>query len=125
MMGREEMVALAERVIADLPAPIAKALDGVAIRVEEWAEPHQLASVRLQHPQQLLGLYAGTPLPYHTTHMQPASVNTVYLFRGAILAYAAQTGWPLARVIEHVLIHEIGHHFGYSDADMERIERET
>ena len=78
----------------------------------------------LDSPFDLLGLYRGVALPRQSILDVRTRPNMIFLYRRPILDYWCEEGLDLAAVIRHVLIHEIGHHFGFSDADMERIERE-
>lgn len=73
----------------------------------------------------LLGLYHGIGLPFKSVLHSGGGPDMIFLYRLPILNYARQTGDAIDAVIRHVYIHEIGHHFGFSDADMEAIEQET
>jgi predicted Zn-dependent protease with MMP-like domain len=70
----------------------------------------------------LLGLYRGVALPLKSVSDPLPDIDMIYLYRRPILDYWYDTGGDLFDIVRHVLIHEIGHHFGFSDADMERIE---
>jgi predicted Zn-dependent protease with MMP-like domain len=76
-------------------------------------------------PYQLLGLYHGISLTRKSIFNLQLLPNEVLIYREAITAYAATKGHALRDVVRHILIHEIGHHFGFSDADMEAIERQA
>ena len=75
-------------------------------------------------PEALLGLYRGVDLTQRSVFDQPQDLDMIFLYRRPILDYWCETGEDLTRVVRHVLIHEIGHHFGFSDEDMEAIEAE-
>src|SRR3546814_20579672 len=75
-----------------------------------------------ESPFDLLGLYRGVNLAQKSTYDTPDDLDMIYLYRRPILDYWCDRGEDLAEVVKHVLIHEIGHHFGFSDDDMERIE---
>lgn len=121
----EAVTAMAEAALADIPPAFTAKLDGVAIRVAEMPEDWMLRSVGVAHPLGLLGLYSGLPLGHKSVAAVVQHVDTIWLFRRPILAYWRRSGFPLADIVRHVLIHEIGHHFGLSDADMRRIEQQT
>jgi len=76
----------------------------------------------VEEPFDLLGLYRGVHLLHKSLADAPQDVDIIFLYRRPILDYWCETGEELMDVVRHVLIHEIGHHFGFSDEDMERIE---
>ena len=78
----------------------------------------------LESPFDLLGLYQGVDLTRKSFADQPAENDMIFLYRRPILDYWCETEEDLVRVVRHVLIHEIGHHFGFSDDDMDRIEQQ-
>ena len=116
------MTRMAEQALAAIPAPFLARLNGVAIRVLDLAEPSMLHRVGVEHPLRLLGLYTGVPFGRRSVAAVVQHVDAIYLFRRPILVRARQLGAPVEDVVRHVLVHEIGHHFGLSDADMKRIE---
>ena len=81
-----------------------------------------LKTLEIEDPAQLLGLYHGINLTRKSVLDVPMNPDEVILYREPIIAYSEHEGLPLAEVVNHVLIHEIGHHFGYSDEDMERLQ---
>jgi predicted Zn-dependent protease with MMP-like domain len=99
----------------------AKAGD-VLIRVEDFATDDVLQSLGIGSPFELLGLYHGVSLNHKSVMDLPRQPDMVFLYRRAILEEWAESGDSLGDLITHVLVHEIGHHFGFSDADMSRIE---
>jgi predicted Zn-dependent protease with MMP-like domain len=117
-----EIDALARRVLAALPRRFRGELASVVVRVEEFPDVETAAAMRLRSPFDLLGLYRGVALPDKSVSDPAPQIDMIFLYRRPILAYCAQSGEPLSLVVRHVLIHEIGHHFGFSDADMTRIE---
>lgn len=123
--GTAHLVALAEQALADIPDFLRRPIASLAIRVEEFADDDTLDDMGIESPFDLLGLYVGVPLTERSFTDSRGQPDTVLLFRRAILDYWCETGLSLADVVRHVLIHEIGHHYGYSDADMERIEAEA
>ena len=78
--------------------------------------------MKLESPYELLGLYRGVSLDEKSVSESPQDVDMIFLYRAPLLDYWCETGEDLSHLIRHVLIHEIGHHFGFSDADMEKIE---
>ena len=118
----DDIEALARRVLAALPRRFRRALAAVVVRVDDFPDADTAAAMRLRSPFDLLGLYRGVALPEKSISDPFPHIDMIFLYRRPILAFCAQTGEPLSRVVRHVLIHEIGHHFGFSDADMMRIE---
>lgn len=114
---------LAQAALAELPSRFRRELSEVVIRVAEFPDPTTLEALRLDNPDDLLGLYRGVAMPRKSVNDAQAHIDMIFLYRGPILLYCRATGERLADVVRHVLIHEIGHHFGFSDADMARIER--
>jgi predicted Zn-dependent protease with MMP-like domain len=82
-----------------------------------------LRELRIESPFDLMGLYQGIPLTQQSTFDVRHQPDIIFLYRRAILDYWCEGTDDLRAVVRHVLIHEIGHHFGFSDDDMERIER--
>lgn len=78
--------------------------------------------MELETPFDLLGLYRGVALPHKSVTGPGGEIDMVFLYRRPILDYWCETGEDLRHVVRHVLVHEIGHHFGFSDEDMERLE---
>jgi predicted Zn-dependent protease with MMP-like domain len=97
----------------------------VIIRVAEFPDPETEDEMDLESPFDLLGLYRGVSLDQKSVIDTPSDMDMIFLYRRPILDYWCETGEDLSHVVRHVLIHEIGHHFGLSDDDMERIEEET
>jgi predicted Zn-dependent protease with MMP-like domain len=117
-----EIEALARRVLDTLPSRLKRHLGSVAIRVEEFPDEETEAEMALDSPFDILGLYRGVALPRKSISDPRPQLDMIFLYRRPILDYWCETGEDLARVVRHVMIHEIGHHFGFSDADMARIE---
>ncbi len=120
----DDIARLAERVAAKLPDPIRAHLGTMVIRVEEFCDEDTEQSMDLESPFELLGLYRGVALSRKSLFDVPQDVDMIMLYRRPILDYWCETEEPLSRIVRHVLIHEIGHHLGFSDDDMERIENE-
>jgi predicted Zn-dependent protease with MMP-like domain len=114
--------AAAQAILDGLPEQFRAALGNLAIDVADFADAETLHSMRIRDPYDLLGLYDGVGLPFKSVSDPAAAPDRIFLYRVPILAYARANAEPVRRVIRHVLIHEIGHHFGFSDADMDLIE---
>jgi len=120
-----DMEAMAATAFAAIPIELRRHVDGVAIRVVDFPDRETEREMGLQSPFDLLGLYRGISLDQKSVAWTPTDVDMIFLYRRPILDYWVATGEPLINIVRHVLIHEIGHHFGLSDADMERIEAEA
>jgi predicted Zn-dependent protease with MMP-like domain len=88
----------------------------------EFPDEETCAQLGLRSPYHLLGLYRGVPRTRRSATYPPPYPDIISLYRGPILHYSSMTDQDLADVVRHVLVHEIGHHFGFSDNDMKRIE---
>jgi len=117
-----DLEALAGRALAALPRRFKRHLGPVVIRVEEFPDAETAAAMGLDSPFDLLGLYRGVALPLKSVGDPLSDLDMIFLYRRPILDYWCDGGEELFDVVRHVLIHEIGHHFGFSDADMARIE---
>jgi predicted Zn-dependent protease with MMP-like domain len=117
-----ELEELAQRALGTVPRRLKEALGPVVIRVEEFPDEETEKAMGLDSPFDILGLYRGVALPHKSVSDPRPDLDMIFLYRRPILDYWCETGEDLARLVRHVLIHEIGHHFGFSDEDMERIE---
>ena len=117
-----EIEALARQVLATMPSRLKRHLGPVAIRVEEFPDEATEAEMKLDSPFDILGLYRGVALPRKSISDPRPQLDMIFLYRRPILDYWCETGEDLARLVRHVLIQEIGHHFGFSDEEMARIE---
>ncbi|MBK1624742.1 metallopeptidase family protein [Afifella marina] len=119
----EEFERIALAAYDGLPEEFRALTGDIQIRVAERADRESLAAVGLTHPLELLGLFEGIGLAHApATPYSGLMPNRVWLYRQAILAYWQDHDERLEDIIAHVLVHEIGHHFGLSDDDMEEIE---
>jgi predicted Zn-dependent protease with MMP-like domain len=118
----EDLEKMAERALATIPAELKRHLGRVVIRVVEFPDAETEEEMGLESPFDILGLYRGVALPRQSVMDPRAEPELIFLYRRPILDYWCETGEELYAVVRHVLIHEIGHHFGFSDEDMERIE---
>ena len=117
-----EMEGMAYQELEHIPDELRRHCAGVAIRVEDFADDGVLDDMGIESPFDLMGLYHGIPLTKQSSQDVRHQPDMVFLYRRAILDYWCEGTDDLRAVIRHVLIHEIGHHFGFSDEDMERIE---
>jgi predicted Zn-dependent protease with MMP-like domain len=117
-----EIEALAARALETIPTRLRQHLGPLVIRVEEFPDEDTEVAMELESPFDILGLYRGVALPQRSITDPRAAIDMVFLYRRPILDYWCETGDDLGDIIRYVLIHEIGHHFGFSDEDMERIE---
>jgi predicted Zn-dependent protease with MMP-like domain len=116
---------LAEAVIARLPAQFRRHLDGVVLRVDDFAEEEVLDQLGIDDPFDLSGLYTGRPIGEQSSMLSGELPAMIHLFRRPLLDEWAETGVSLEELVTHVIVHEIGHHFGFSDEDMHAIEDEA
>jgi predicted Zn-dependent protease with MMP-like domain len=115
---------MAEAAYADLPATFRALCEGLVIRVEDFADDDILDALGAESEFDLLGLFRGRGLAQGEAFSQSGQFpNMVWLYRRPILDYWAEHDETLGAIVTHVLVHEIGHHFGLSDDDMMRIER--
>jgi predicted Zn-dependent protease with MMP-like domain len=117
-----EIEAIAGEAFATIPREISQHVDGVAIHVVEFPDDDTMEEMDLESPFDLLGLYVGVALTEKSVGDTPSDVDHIYLYRRPLLDYWCETGEDLHHLVRHVLIHEIGHHFGFSDDDMDTIE---
>jgi predicted Zn-dependent protease with MMP-like domain len=113
---------LADAAMARLPEEFRALLDGVVLRVEEEADDDVLASLELESPFELTGLYSGRSMREANSFASGELPPTIHLYRLALLLEWVETGVALEDLITHVIVHEVGHHFGLSDADMHALE---
>jgi len=118
-----EVEALAADAWRRLPAEFRSLCAGVVIRVEDFATDEILEALNIESPFELMGLYQGVSLNRKSVMDVAQAPDMVFLYRRALLDYWSESNETLGHLVAHVLVHEIGHHFGLSDADMERIER--
>jgi predicted Zn-dependent protease with MMP-like domain len=117
-----DLEVLAREVFGRLPANFRTLCEGLVIQVEDFAPDEVLDDLRLESEFDLMGLFQGVGLPFRS-HSAPVQMpNMIWLYRRPILDYWAEHDETLGAIVAHVLVHEIGHHFGLSDDDMEAIE---
>jgi len=116
-----DIEALAAQAFARLPETFRALCEDLIIRVDDFPTQEVLDTMGLRSRYDLLGLFQGIGVPFRpdVTGLMP---NMIWLYRRPILAYWHERNDSLAAIVTHVLVHEIGHHFGFSDEDMEEIE---
>ena len=121
--GAETFDAIIAETIAALPEAFRDRARDVAVRVEDLADDAMLDDLEIEDPYTLTGLYDGIPLTEKSVADQPLQPDAIYVFRLAVLAEWAERGnVTLAALVAHVYIHELAHHFGWSDADIAEID---
>ena len=117
----DEIEEIARAAFDTLPAEFRALVTDIVYRIDDFPDAETEEEMGLQSPFDLLGLYRGTPIGEKGTGGVPA-VDMIFLYRRPLLDYWCEVEEDLTHLVRHVLIHEIGHHFGLSDDDMERIE---
>ena len=117
-----ELEVLASEVFAHLPRKFRDLCEGVVIQVDDFPSDDVLDEMQAESEFDLLGLFQGTGLPFRSESAPVQMPNMIWLYRRPILDYWADHDEALGAIVKHVLVHEIGHHFGLSDADMAAIE---
>jgi predicted Zn-dependent protease with MMP-like domain len=118
-----EFEAIAAEAFGRLPKTFRDRCEGVVIQIDDYATEEVLDAMDIQSELDLMGLFQGVGLPFQSESAPGQMPNMVWLYRVPILLYWAEHDETLGHVIQHVLVHEIGHHFGLSDDDMYEIER--
>ena len=119
----DDFAALAEAALAALPAPFRDMVGDVRMQVADFADQDLLDEMGIPDAFELTGVYEGVDLRHRSVLDPQPEAATVTLFRRPILDEWAERGdTPLGELIAHVLVHEIGHHFGLSDDDIDRVE---
>jgi len=118
----EDIREMAEAALAALPARLSRHVSGLAILVEDLADEETLEALGLDNAWELTGLYQGIPLTERSVSDPVQMPDRIVLFRDAILVEWIEAGEDLNRLVSSVLVHEVAHHFGFSDEAIERIE---
>ena len=121
----DDIEALARVALQTIPAVLRQRTGDVIIRVDDFVDEETEIALGLESPYDLLGLYQGVSLDRKSASDPAPEADMIFLYRRPILDYWCDSGEDLAHIVRHVLIHEIGHHFGLSDEDMDRLERMT
>ena len=117
-----EIEALVAEAFASIPEALRRHCGNVVFQVTEFPDKEIEREMNLESPFELLGLYRGVSLNDKSVSEASQDMDMIFLYRAPLLDYWRETGEDLSHIIRHVLVHEIGHHFGFSDADMEKIE---
>ena len=123
--SQDDMLAMAEAALAAMPQALAAQVKGIAILIEDEADDATLAEMGIEHPWELTGLYQGHPMTGRSVMDVAPLPDRITLYREAILVEWIETGEDLSKLVTSVLVHEIAHHFGLSDEDIERLEQEV
>ena len=117
-----EMEAIARRVLDSLPEPFAESLRDVVLLIEDFADEETLAAMDIEDPFDLTGIYEGIPVTERSVEHSGTMPDRIRLFRRPILDERADGDDTLEHLVAHVLVHEVGHHFGLSDEAMHALE---
>ncbi|MBV9971620.1 MAG: metallopeptidase family protein [Xanthobacteraceae bacterium] len=118
----DDFESIAGEVYRNLPNTFRDLCEDLVIRVDDFPTEQVLEEMQIESPFDLLGLFQGVGLPFRSESAPMQMPNMIWLYRRPILDYWSEHEDTLGAVIAHVLVHEIGHHFGLSDDDMEAIE---
>ncbi len=129
MSGRTPSAAdidgIARETLRRLPSPFAESLGDIVLIIEEVADPDTAKRVGLNHPMQVSGLYEGISLNRQSLQQSGTLPERITLYMRPIIAEWRSTPFSLEQLVSHIVIHEVGHHFGFSDADMHALERDA
>jgi predicted Zn-dependent protease with MMP-like domain len=107
----------------EIPNEFRQKMENVEVIVEDFPDRETLNSLGIESPWRLLGLYVGVPLPEQSVFFVSPLPERIYIYRRPILRYAGNDGPNVVKAIRDTVIHEIGHHFGFDDEDLDRITR--
>ena len=116
---------MARLALNGLPGAFAQHLGGVVLSIEEFADEATLAAMGIGEAFDLTGLYEGIPIGEKEAGHSGALPDRIRLFRRPILDEWADGGEALERLVRHIVVHEVGHHFGLSDEDMHALEEKA
>ena len=120
----DDIADLAERALAAIPPRLARHIAGTGITVEEMPDDETLDELGIESAWDLTGLYRGTPLTERSVDDIARQPDLIFLYRQPILLEWVETGEDLFHLVRNVMVHEIAHHFGFSDADIAALEQE-
>jgi predicted Zn-dependent protease with MMP-like domain len=118
----DDIEAIARRTLSGLPSPFRESLSDIVLRIGPVADAATARSVGLRHPMQLSGLYEGISLNHQSVSHSGTLPERITLYSRPILTEWRQTRFSLEQIVSHIVIHEVGHHFGFSDDDMHALE---
>ena len=121
----DEIEAIARQAMQGLREPFASHLQHVVLQIEEYADEALLEEMGIEHPLDLTGVYEGIPIAQRSVDTSASLPDRIRLFRQAILAEWCEEGEAFEHLVRHILIHEVGHHFGLSDNDMHALEEQA
>lgn len=122
--GLTDLEIIARDELRRIPQELRRFVKDVLIRIEDFPSEEVEEEMDLESPFDLLGLYHGVAMVHQSVLDVRTSPDMIFLYRRPILDYWCETEQDLRAVVRHVLIHEIGHHFGFSDEDMDKIEND-
>ena len=122
MPSSAEIDGIARRTLQRLPSPFAESLGDVVLSIEDVADPDTARRLGLAHPMQLSGLYEGVSLDRRSVSESGTLPERITLYVRPIIAEWRSTPFSLDQIVCHIVIHEVGHHFGFSDDDMHALE---
>ena len=125
MPSEADIEEIARRTLERLPSPFAESLGDVVLRIEPVTDMEMARRLGLSHPMQLSGLYEGISLDRRSVNHSGTLPERITLYSGPIFAEWRSTGASLEQLVSHIVIHEVGHHFGFSDDDMHALEDES
>ena len=120
-----DIEAIARATLDRLPSPFADSLGDIVLMIEEVASPDTARRLGLNHPMQLSGLYEGVPLNQQSVQMSGTLPERITLYRRPIIAEWQSSRFGLEQLVSHIVIHEVGHHFGFSDDEIHALEDEA
>ncbi len=118
----DDLELLARDCFAELPEQFRRLVDGIVFMVQDFPDEEVMRDLDLESEFEILGLFQGPDLASRTANQNGTDPTMIFLYRRPILDYWSESDDALGDIVRHVLIHEIGHHFGLSDDDMEAIE---
>jgi predicted Zn-dependent protease with MMP-like domain len=121
----QEIEAIARRTLAALPDAFRRHIGEIVLIVEDFADDETLAALDIESPFDLTGVYHGRPIGDKSSMDSGAVPDRIHLYRRAILDEWVEDGEDLTTLVRHIVIHEVGHHFGLSDDDMHRLKDEA
>lgn len=119
-----DIEALAHEALRTIPDELRRHVKDVVVVVEEFCDEETEKEMDLDSPFDLLGLYRGTSLRHKSVHDVRQDVDMIHLYRRPLLDYWAENPVTFYDLVRNTIIHEVGHHFGLNDDDMERLERD-
>ena len=120
----EDIGSLTQAALDALPEPYREAACHVNVLVEEFAPDSILHEMQIEDPFELTGLYDGIPLTEKSVLDQPLGPDTIWLFRRPLLdEWARRAEEPLGHLVAHIFVHELAHHFGWTDEQIAAIDR--